>query len=334
MDFFRLHAYAVEPSRTTGLIETPEGGVINVTQALSRVLNRSIANAKFDDRVRVAFRVDADTRTNDVRDLVLAYGFGDEEAASDAAAKLAVRLAGSMDQRSRIGLFIVAATIEDPSRTVYLWVFPRDEAFRFRTGTRGPSIQVLTDVFSQTSMLRKAARFSGRNRRNEFILGRVLDFQVRQKAKVAADFFISEFLMCSFGTYANSGTRILARAFRSAFDNGSPEDQAELFNTMMNLRSSPGTEWSPQGIADELLSGGARDLFLKAIADEGTRATTFRFQPEIFDKAVGYRIFQLENGIYVSVPFDQIGGAVKIAQNGNLTARGKVLGEKIRSQPA
>ena len=341
MEFLRLHAYAVEPSRTTGLEAVPIGGSLPITRPLTRVLNRSIVSASFETRTRVAFRVDPETRTNEIRDLVINYGFGDDQAATDAANTLAERLAGSMDQRSRPGLFIAAAVEDDPSRTVYLWVFPRDQAFRFRSGAKGPTIQVLTDVFSQTSDLRKAARFQGRNLRNEFIVGRVLDLQVRQKPKIAADFWINDFLMCGFGTLGDSGTTLVARAFQTAFAAcDDPEDQEGLFAAMIALRRARRRNWSATDIADRYLSGKGKETFQASIDDDLARTATFEFQTDAFDKALSFRVFQLESGVFVSAPFGEVGRSVVIdrgAEDGaanRLSCEGSIVAEKVKRQPS
>jgi hypothetical protein len=91
-----------------------------------------------------------------------------------AALLLANRLAMAMDRRSTSCLFVPTAFRDDDKRRVILWIFPRDEAFRLRTGNEGPTIEVLENIFSQKSKHRKAAMFEGRNLRNHFLSGRVL----------------------------------------------------------------------------------------------------------------------------------------------------------------
>lgn len=339
MSIFRLHAYSVEPTRTTVTTIAPVGGEIRSTPELEHALNRSIRTARFGDRTLVDFQVDTTTRSNEVRDLVLSYAFGDDEAASTAAESLASRVSNAMDLRSTPGLFVMAAEREDDQCTVFLWTFPRDEAFQFRSGLGGPSIQILTDVFSQTSRLRKAARFRGRNLRNEFLRGRVLDFQVNQKSKAVADFWIAKFLQCGFGLRGDAGTRLIARAFRASFDScDNFTDREQLFVAMLALRSSPRRRWSPQEISEEYLSGDAQQAFLDAIPNQVTRSTTFEFQTEVLDRVLRFRIFELDTGVFVSSPPTEIGQSVIViiedTPERHLTCEGLIVGEKVRTQHA
>jgi hypothetical protein len=337
VDLSQLHAFAVEPMRTTDLEEAPAGGRVEVTAALGRVLDRANAAARFDTRTRVAFRVPPDTRTNEVRDLLLSYGFGDNVEADQAAAVLAGRLAHSMDQRTPAGLFIMAASPLRTSCLVFLWLFPRDQAFRFRSGPKGATLQVLSDVFSQTSHLRKGALFQGRKQRNEFLLGRVLDFQVRLKTRVAADYWIEDFLMCNLGTHGDSGTRLVARAFRSAFDALSDsEDQRDLFSSMMAVRRADGRRWTINELTEEYLDGAGRAAFLDAIPQEDTRTAAFEFQTVVFDEALKFRVFQLDTGVFVSTPFGEVGRSVVVEEKGErkLRCEGQIVGETVKRHAA
>ena len=92
------------------------------------------------------------------------------ERAEVGAVDLAARLSSAMDNRSPACLFLAAAYRDNASalsREVALWIFPRDDAFRFRS--QAQAIDLLSDVFRRTSRLRKLARFSGRNLRTDFL---------------------------------------------------------------------------------------------------------------------------------------------------------------------
>ena len=251
MKLFRLHAYFVLPQKDTPKTD-PEGGEVSINTTLRSIIKDNLQSARFDSRTLVDFDVDTTTRSNTVRDLILEYAFADQTAATVAAIGLARRLATAMDNRSRPCLFIPAAFRAGDQRTVALWTFPRDEALRLQGGTSGPSIQVLTDVFSQTSHLRKAARFQGRRLKNHFLTGRILDFQAKQAPSAVADFWIGRFLLCRFGITNDAGSRVLANAVRKAFDQcEQPLDQEELYSASMAIRRSP-----QRGFRCESLPGG------------------------------------------------------------------------------
>lgn len=216
MQLFRLHAYAVEPQRTRTHGVEPIGGAVGITSQLRQVIDQNVSAAHFDTRTQVALRFDTHTRTSDIRDLILRYAFKGSRNAEAAAAELANRLSDAMDLRSTPCLFVLAAMREAQRRCVTLWTFPRDQAFQFRSGRGGPSIRVLTDVFSQTSKLRKAAYFEGRQLRTHFLNGKVLDFQASHASQDIANFWIMRFLQCELSMADDTGTRLLARTVKKA----------------------------------------------------------------------------------------------------------------------
>ena len=150
MELFRVNAYSVSPQRGTTSPSEPEGGAVEITINLRQVINDNLQSADLDRRTTVDFQVDPTTRTNPTRDAITAYAFGSRSSAQTAAIGLARRLSAAMDLRSDPCLLVLAARRKDDDRAITLWTFPRDEAFRLRRGRSGPSIEVLTDIFSQT----------------------------------------------------------------------------------------------------------------------------------------------------------------------------------------
>ncbi len=266
MELFRVHAYSVSPQRRAELSTEPEGGAVTISAELRRVITENLESSELEKKTVVDFQVDPTTRTNSTRDCILQYAFGELSAARAAALSLAKRLTAAMDMRSTSCLFVPTAFRDDDRRTVTLWTFPRDEAFRLHHGRRGPSIEVLTDVFSQTSRLRKTAYFQGQQLRNEFLSGRVLDFQANHASRDVADFWISRFLECWFGIAGDAGTRLLARTVRKAYEEcDNLEDKETLYTAVMAMRHSPHQRSSLQEFADRYLSGQAHDIFINAV---------------------------------------------------------------------
>jgi hypothetical protein len=336
MPIFRVYAFTVEPTRTIGNTIAPEGGKIGLTQKLVDALESNISKAKFEKRTSIAFQVDTATRTNEVRNLILSYTFGESSTSSAAALKLASKLSNAMDFRSHPGLFVIAASEEVNKRSVILWLFPRDEAFYFQRKRAGSSIKILTDIFSQTSLLRKAVKFEGKNLQTQFLEGRALDFEANKRSKAVADFWIAEFLMCSFSLRGEAGTRLVAKALRSSIDTAVESSEKEqLLGAMIELRQSPRRRWSPQQIADGYLEGTAKELFLSNFATEDTLVESFDFQPELFSEILKFRVFQLDTGVFVYSPIAEIGVSVLIDdQRRNLICRGTIIDEKVRARYA
>ncbi len=216
MRLLRLHAYAVTPRRTGAAQAAPEGGSIAISKTLRDALSSTLDAARLHERMLVNFEVDAQSRTNASRDLMMQYAFGTPPNAASAALQIATRLADAMDLRSHACLLVCAAYEHGAKRRVTLWTFPKDEAFRLLHRASGPSIDYLEDVFSRTSKLRKAALFEGQQRRTDFLAGRILDFQTQSTSREVADFWIHRFLQCLPAIAADAGTRLLARSIKQA----------------------------------------------------------------------------------------------------------------------
>ena len=339
MDLFRLYAYAISPRRGASGAYEAEGGAVTINDELRRVIDENLASAAFDSRTRVDFDVETASRTNQVRDLVVSHAFGEPAQARAAAAALASRLSSAMDLRSTPCLFISAAFREDDHRTVTLWTFPRDEAFRLRQRSSGPLIQILTDIFSKTSRLRKAAQFAGRNLRSHFLSGRVLDFQANHASKDVADFWITRFLECRFGLAGEAGTRLLARTVRKAYDTcKDADDQEQLYAAVMAMRRSPHKRLSLEDFADRYLTkdGSAYKAFIGAIPNRESSSAVFDFQTETFDRTLHFRVFQLNTGVFVTSPLTEIGGSVQITGGieKHLSCKGDIVEEHLRTRHA
>ncbi len=340
MDLFCVHAFAVSPQRLREEISDPHGGRVSLSLELKTAIEENFERANFIDKMVVDFDFDTSIRTNEMRELILSYGFASDEDRDRAAADMAQRLANSMDRRSSSGLFVVAAGRESDARQVTLWIFPRDSAFQFREGEEtAPTIEVLRDIFSQTSRLRKAALFEGRHTLSDFISGHVLDFQADKPSLTVADFWIKDFLQCCSSIGGDTGTRHLAKNFRAAFGMvDSPIAREQLFAAVVGVRASPRQRVSMRGVADQYLSGEAHRVFLENVSNDAAANSLFIFQREKFDASLKFRIFELNTGVIVTSPFGQVGETVTITgeqqSERELNCSGRIVGEKLRTRYA
>ena len=138
---------------------------------LAAALQEASTQSTTQRPIAVDLQVDPDTRTSEMRDLMLEFAFGTKSKPDSAGEKLAAALSQAMDRRSHPCLFVVAASGDTDRRSVTMWTFPQEEAFQFRGASARPSIELLTDIFSRTSRLRKAALFEGKYRTTDFIRG-------------------------------------------------------------------------------------------------------------------------------------------------------------------
>lgn len=336
MELFRLHAYTVIPTRTDEEASPPAGGAVNPPTELRAAFLEISDASRTGARTEVDFDVDTETRTNEVRDHILRFAFENPAAAKVAASWLAARLGGSMDRRSDPCLLVLAALRDGSRRRVAISTFPRDEAFRLRTSKGTPSIELLKDVFSRTSRLRKAAFFEGMQRRTDFLRGLIFDSQAMSAAKEAADFWIVSFLQCVLAFHGAAGTRHLAKSLQAAYGRADdPHVQEQLSAAIMALRHSPRRRLSLQGFADDYLSEPAKKAFLEAIPNDAVLGTPFDLDREVLDSTLRYRMFRLDTDVFVTAPLDAIGQSVTVTGEGprrRLRCEGEIRDERVRSR--
>ena len=338
MELFRLHAYSVLPQRKVDELEVPLGGAIRVTPQLKTVMDTNIADAKFEQQPLVDFDVDTETRTNETRDAVMTFAFGEAPTAKVAAVQLAEKLSHAMDRRSTPCLFVPTALRNGDLHRVIVWIFPREDAFQLRHESAGPTIEVLTDVFSQKSRHRKAAQFDGRNLKTEFLQGRILDHQANAVSRDFADFWMGEFLMCVLSMKDDAGTRLLAKTVRLTYDDlPNPLDREQLHSAVMAIRHSPQRRVSLYTFAARYLDGSTKENFLARVPNDHALRSSFNFDRDTFDATLQFRIFELEKGVFVSSPLTEVGASVKIVgepQNRQLVCQGRIVDEKMRTRRA
>lgn len=308
VELFRLYAFPVVPQRTMPPEDfvAPVGSRIAWTTELEAALTSALAAARSMTTVDLRVDTTPGARTSDVRDCVMTFAFGEEELAAASASRLAARLSSSMDDRSKPGLFLAAAycNAEGPRRQVALWIFPQEEAFRLSEAT----IELLNDIFSRTSNLRKLARFEGQNVRSGFITARVLDFQAAAIDEVAR-FWIERFLDAQLSISDEAGTRLLAQAIASVSDRAlTPEEREQLQAAAIAIRTMPAARWSLEQFANQMLSDPLRETFLSEAPNDESRQSVFRLNRDVLDDSLRTRIFRLESGVTVYAPLGDVEG--------------------------
>lgn len=337
MRLFRLFAYPVEPQRTAVPEEfiDPVGSRIDWTTELEGALSTALAAARRMTTVDLRLDTAPGRRTSDVRDGVMAFAFEfRNETAEQAALGLARRLSMSMDERSKPCLFLAAAYRESASarrRRVALWIFPRDEAFRFHQMT----IELLNDIFSRSSRLRKLALFEGNQIRSHFTSARVLDFQAGGIDEVAR-FWIDRFLDAQLSISDEAGTRLLAQTISRVSETELTSDQREqLQAAAIAVRTMPRNRWSLEQFASQMLSGELRTSFLAEAPNDESRRSIFGFERQIFEDSLRTRIFRLDGGVTVYSPLEEVGNTVQVVHaRGEVTAAtapgANARGERLR----
>jgi hypothetical protein len=334
MKLFRVHAYSVEPERTADTASpSPFGGGIRVNKDIAKALEQAVTQSNLQRPIAVDLQVDTTTRTSDVRNHMLFFAFENKSKADSSGKNLATKLSQAMDLRSSPCLFVVAALKDGDRRSLRMWTFPREEAFQFRGAAGRPSIQLLTDIFSRTSRLRKAALFEGENRKTDFIGGKVFDFQASSTSRDVADFWIVRFLGAVLAVHGPTGTRHLARCLREAYEKAqTATEQEQIYSAVIAVRHSHKLRWSLREFADHFLSGKTRKSFIGAAPNQETIDSSFDFDRGVFDSALNFRIFGLNTGVFVSTPLGEVGKSVVVSGTTQkvLRCEGTVVEEHLR----
>jgi len=332
MKLKRLYAYEILPQKGIAKPNAPTGGQLKIGKVLEDALNSLVVGTGLLSKQEIEFTV-TDPKTapnqNEARDIFMkaCFGPGGTKLQSTTLV-IAQKLAMSMDGRSNPFLLLISCFESGGLRRLVLWAFPKDSAFRFNFGPSGASIEMIPDIFSVSSSLRKAAVFEGKNRSDSFWAGRVLDIQSGR-----TNFWIEDFLQCSSSLKGVYGTEQLAGYVSAAFKKVKTEEsREELYNAIVAIRTSPKKNISYESFAKDYLSDEARTTFLSGVP-VAERNMIFKFSRDVFEKKIGFRSFQMRDSVYVSAPFNTIGESV-IVDNKNLTYSGEIEQEFLRKTQA
>lgn len=339
MSVTRLYAYAVPSNKNLTTPAPVQGGPMTDLKTLGSVIDDATQKVRAANWLAVRLNVDATSpnRSSPYRDAVLGLAFGQKPKADASALGLAQRLAGLMDQRSPGGcLLVLAVRTEAGGKTVTMWTFPRDPALRFRTGAGGPTVEVLTDAFSQRSHLRKAAELKGADQGpTSFLTARAVDL-ISGGPGQAADYWVHDFLDAELSLAGDVGTAALALGLKAAWDTAGSDGEREQFRSAaVAVRASTQSRWSMQSFADSYLTDSAKARFLKTREAREHRAQKFQFKKDAFDLVINYRVFELKNGVYISAPFARADTVLDIKdtpQGKRVTASGVVKTDRVRKQ--
>ena len=333
MQLDRLFAYSVAPQRTRATRNQPPGGALVSSKPLEAALRDAIGSVDAADWIDVTFRpsqdVPQDVRRNPVRERVVQIAVGDDTTATEAASWLAMRLSLAMDDRARPHLLVAfREVVDNETARVMMWAFPQDEAFRFSTAQR-PTIELLENVFSRSSPLRKAAEFEGGERRTDFLSGRVVDFQAGRRAGAVADYWMRGFLDCDLEMSPHLGTHILAETFSRAFAAaGDPEDRERLRAAAMVVEQGSKSTWSLREVADELLPPSLAETFLASTRRPRMVDARHEIERQDLAQALARRTFYLDTGVTVAAPAEEVGRSV-VVDGTTLTVTGSIVRDRL-----
>lgn len=339
MQFSAIYAFSIVPQKGSDKMSSPQGGALKVTPDLQKLLSEAFNKSlsKLHSSVDFVFP-DSDTREHEVRSAVMDFAFK-KGSQRTAALKLAQRLSMAADNRSPAALFVIAVheLKNKDVKAVSMWSFPREIAFQFSSSKSNlAKLEVLTDIFSHGSKMRKAAYYEGRDLRTEFLTGKVLDLQTSSLLGAGANYWIEDFLGARHSITPEAGTAALAKALKITFDKSTSEHQKKLMSAAVAVHSLPANEWSLESFAKHHFDDGELiNSFLQNVPNDETKVSRFRFHKETFERILNFITYKLESNVFVSAPFGSVGKEVKIDEkNRTLSCEGKILDERIKSRAA
>lgn len=290
----RLYGYPVVPK------QAPTGGAVQVTADLASALDDAYTRARVDSGLPVSFIVDTSKRTNESRDLVKQIAFGSTSAPASAGRQMAKLLADAMDHRSRANLLIVSVHGSGQRREVVLWTFPKDEAFRFHSDGDNERIEVVRDIFSRSSTLRKAASFTGQNTKNGFLTGRVRDFQANVADRYVADFWIERFLNARLEMSGTEGIKLFAKTIRQAFSALRDDLEAkDVLASAITLTRGKQQRMSIKAFAQGLPNDRTRKAIIDSAPNPSAVDAIFDLHPGVLSETIRFRLYELEGDVVV-----------------------------------
>lgn len=328
----RVYAFSVVPQRSVDddARGVPEGGSVAITQPLREVIQAAFDKVTRGVLTTVDFELD-DSRGNVVRDDVIQVAFGATKAPGAAAARLASRLARTMDNRSSAALLVVVVEDDTPKRRVSLVVLPREDVVQLGRGDEEVLINVLRDAFSTGSQLRKLARLEGHHARTQFLSAEVLDLQLASAKKSTADFWIRTFLEARPRVDSQTGSRFLAAALQRAFDASSADDRDAVAAAMLKARSGSVKSTSLDRFASGELPESVHSPYFGKNANELNRAI-FVVDRAVMQEHLARYVFTGADGVVISAPAETIGKSLEIESRGQsrvVSYRGTVEKERV-----
>lgn len=331
MKLTRLYAFEVFPQKHMDNIERPSGGKMTINADIRNALNQLVSDIRLESEAPIAFHVEdpkAKKLTNEVRDKLLQFCFGKTLTPAKVAGELAMKLASVMDKRSSPFLLLFSGFEGKKSSRVVIWAFPKDKVFKFTATRDGANVEVIPDVFSVSSKIRKAALFDGQNKADSFWEGRMLDLQ-----SGTTELWVEHFLDCRLSVSGSFGTQRLAGYLGDLYKKSDGHATREqIFNAIVAVRTAPVRRMSFLKFAKDYLSGETKNEFLAIVLSE-ERSMTFDFDRAVFENKLGFRVFKMEDDVFVSAPLGVIGTSVKIT-NEQLKYEGEINEEYLKATNA
>jgi glutamine amidotransferase PdxT len=119
---------------------------------------------------------------------------------------------------------------------------------------------------------------------------------------------------------------------KDAFESSSGPQRDQLYAAIVGLPHSPEKAWTFQQIAERYLDEEHQDGFLNLIP-ENVRQSAFEIDSTLFESKLNIRVFETQDGVWISAPNSEIGRSVRVVQKTNrIVVDGMIKNQSVRSR--
>lgn len=308
MPIHQIHTYLVRPQRHADGSTHINGTTVGLSGPLFDLLNNVYCRSDQECNIDITFRPTADgVQQNACRDLIRSY-VGHPTLATGKL--IAERLARNTDGRSGLGLLFLIAGTEASEHKVVVSRFPTDNAIYVDEDLTAFSVEFLERVFMKNKASYKAVVYRDDSLQGGFWSGRATDRQINSRAGESSNYWIIDFLASQFTVTSAAGTRRLANAIRDAVSNADTGVKQELSAVATLAPGLGGQTISINEFGERFsLSESARAAIAQEVSSAGSAVETFEFDPVEYQRRIGFRSMELDNGAVLTAPsdaFDQV----------------------------
>lgn len=336
MPLTQAHSFLVHPRERTDEQNTINGTDVPATESLWAQLAELYARASDECKIGITFQRAGDgQQVNPRRDLLVDYV---QNRDLERGRQIANHLRQATTRRSGIGLlFLLLGT--EPSATLVIARFAMNEGVLAKEQPDGPlQVQFVREIFMKNHLAYKSVVYAGPAVQGAFWRGKAVDKQLKA-TNSSSDYWIREFLLSELETPGPAGTKRFAKALRAAINN--TEDVAikgELTSAAHLLRNQGGNIVTPLELVENLgLTSGAIDALTRALPRKDILHASFAFDREEFDRHVGFRYVQLDNGarlIADDEAFNEIFQEQELTDDRRrFSTEGRVIRQELRHEP-
>jgi len=217
---------------------------------------------------------------------------------------LSNHLADVTDDRNKEGLFVILEGKYETRHRIMLIRLKGDEGVIKKMEGDTFSIEKPDYIYTSKSRFFKAALFEDEITRSGFWKGLAVDKQIgSNEPKEISDFWIKHFLNAELNINSKSGTLKLSKVFRNLIEKvNTLEEKQGLISAIYLLKNRQDPTITFNSIATDLLTGELGTKFLDEIGDELLINSPFEIDSEIYEKELGSKITEFEDGTIVSTP--------------------------------